>query len=106
MGFSQYTVHVFTQIPLNTPNVRVCLRDKAEISKIHVLGLRLLSILTNMGCEQLLLSIEYSRIDIVVQNTVCTYLMYGTVSLQIPTSFIYKIMRIQNLFKQELCTNL
>ena len=61
MGLSHNNVHIFTQISPNILNLWVSLRDTAEILKIHVLELRLLSNPNKYGHEQLLLSIEYSR---------------------------------------------
>ena len=49
--FSQDNVCIYTQISLNTLNIWNFLRDTAKISKLHMLGIRLLSHSNKYGCE-------------------------------------------------------
>ena len=59
------TMYIYIQISLNTLNIWNLLRDMAEKSKLHKLGMRLLSNPNKYGCEQLFLSIKYSKIGVV-----------------------------------------
>ena len=64
-GFLKTMYIYMTQVSLNTPNIQNLLRDMAEKSKLHKLGMRLLLNPNKYGCEQLFLSTEYSKIGVV-----------------------------------------